>query len=85
MEKPIVDFPGDLDSGAVVGEKHRLFDMSGNVLEWCWDKMSLSSSYRVIRGGSWRTTSDHCEVSYRSNGTPGYRNTYLGFRCVFPF
>ena len=70
-----------------------LYDMSGNVWEWCWEwyKESLTStgvtgptsgSYRIRRGGSWYSKADNCSVSYRSCGNPDDRYNELGFRVV---
>ena len=70
-----------------------LYDMSGNVWEWCWDRNgSISSStaadgassgsYRVCRGGSWRSIANVASVSYRSSDGPNYRGRSLGFRVV---
>ena len=70
-----------------------LYDMSGNVWEWCWDRYgSISSSsasdgatlesYRVYRGGSWGLYSDLCAVSYRGNYCSSLRHNNLGFRVV---
>ncbi|MBP5463899.1 MAG: SUMF1/EgtB/PvdO family nonheme iron enzyme, partial [Treponema sp.] len=57
-----------------------IYDMSGNVWEWCWDLDS--SSYRVFRGGSWDNSDSDCEVSSRSYTNPDYRGRYYGFRVV---
>ena len=72
-----------------------LYDMSGNVWEWCWDWYgsinestatdgASSGIVRVLRGGSWYGSD--CEVAGRTNrnGVPYYRNRYYGLRVVRP-
>ncbi len=65
-----------------------IFDMSGNVWEWCSDNYSSSysqprnSSSRVHRGGSWFHPATYCRVAYRSYNTPGYRGNNLGLRLA---
>jgi formylglycine-generating enzyme required for sulfatase activity len=76
-----------------------LYDMSGNVLEWCEDDWHDNyenapedgsawvdvprGSYRVIRGGSWLHIAGRCRVACCHISRPGYRINYLGFRAVF--
>ena len=65
-----------------------LYDMSGNVWEWCWNQPSSGSSERVFRGGGYSNRvyrggsyyDDHCAVSYNNSYNPHYRYDYLGFR-----
>ena len=71
-----------------------LYDMSGNVWEWCWDwsKGSISTStpsagaasgsYRVGRGASWNGLASGCTVSYRNDYNPNNRSYVSGFRVV---
>ena len=72
-----------------------IYDMSGNVLEWCKDwygdysakaqtnpKGATTSSYRVCRGGSWLTPASYCRVARRYDSDPTDRGVSCGFRVV---
>ncbi|MBR4172171.1 MAG: SUMF1/EgtB/PvdO family nonheme iron enzyme [Kiritimatiellae bacterium] len=70
-----------------------LYDMHGNVLEWCLDwngvlaygtdpKGPSSGTARHIRGGGWDTGAPDCTSSHRSDGTPRYGST-RGFRLCW--
>lgn len=78
-----------------VGEKTPnelgIYDMSGNLKEWCHDKIDNSQiktlrwtpgTSCIIRGGSWLSGAGECGVSVRSYASPDIRDVGLGFRLA---
>lgn len=59
-----------------------LFDISGNVAEWCSDPYPGPDGYRVVRGGDWLSAGRVLRCSYRSYGDPSGATVLVGFRCV---
>ena len=73
-----------------------LFDMHGNVFEWCsdwWQEPTsrgpqidpqgpATGSNRVIRGGSWNTSARGCRSAYRGGTDPKSPSSFIGFRIV---
>jgi formylglycine-generating enzyme required for sulfatase activity len=61
-----------------------LFDLGGNVWEYCEDYYDASQQFRVVRGGSWGTTGpgDYLLSSSRGRGRLGERGSFGGFRVV---
>lgn len=69
--------------GSYAANRLGIYDLGGNVWEWCQDTYSPTSTSRVLRGASW--CSLHWSVlasSYRDLSAPDYRSGDCGFRCV---
>jgi hypothetical protein len=59
-----------------------LFDMTGNVWQWCDDTYNSRGKYHVARGGSWVDAKpSDLASSYRNPVAPGTRSLIRGFRC----
>ena len=74
-----------------------LYDMHGNVYEWCWDwggsygssplsdpEGPIGGSNRVMRGGSWANLASELRSAHRVNYDPSGRTKFIGFRVVRP-
>lgn len=72
----------------VVGTKEPnawgLYDMLGNVWEWCWDLYDeqVYGSYRIFRGGSWAEEARGCGATCRRRSHPTFSVDDLGFRLA---
>jgi len=67
--------------GTKLANELGIYDMSGNVWEWCWD--ATDNSYTRIRGGSWNSYADIGTLSIRDfNDYPSLRSLYNGFRLA---
>ena len=81
------------DVGTKAPNSLGLYDMSGNVAEWCWDYMGdlplqpqtnprgpNIGAMHVKRGGSWLDDPEQCTVFFRSGSAPTGKSSSLGFR-----
>ena len=62
--------------------KFGLYDMHGNVWEWCSDWYDNNKTSIVLRGGSWRDYLVVCHTLYRHEGLPSRKDDNVGFRLV---
>jgi formylglycine-generating enzyme len=75
----------------------KLYDMVGNASEWCSDWSSPSyyrqspekdpkgpetGTFRIVRGGSWKSPARFMHISFRGNRPPQERGLTTGCRCV---
>ena len=81
--------------GTKQANKYGIYDMSGNVWEWCWDWYSSSTPSggqsdpagaagvsRVFRGGGWSNGAEYCVVGSRNDLNPDFSTVILGLRLA---
>jgi formylglycine-generating enzyme required for sulfatase activity len=93
--EPILDFLKPV--GSYEPNKFGLYDVIGNVAEWCFDGYKadfykespakdpiciVEGSAKVVRGSGWMSTENYCGITFRKNQPGAYKSSSLGFRVV---
>lgn len=78
-------FLGTAPVSAFAPNGYGLYNVSGNVWEWCSDSWSHTAATKVIRGGSFMCHDSYCNryrLSARTANTPDSSASHMGFRCA---
>jgi sulfatase modifying factor 1 len=88
-------YPYTSPVGSFAANGYGLYDMAGNVRQWCWDCYGTydtgtptdprgvsSGTGRVLRGGSWDHYADYCRVANRYVSSPSNSDDSFGFRVA---
>lgn len=81
--------------GIKLPNSYGLYDMCGNITEWCWDWYSdytadaqtnptgaATGTLRIAKGGAWYSAIELCRIYYRYSYAPGTKDKYVGFRVA---
>jgi formylglycine-generating enzyme len=76
-------WPGTLPVGSFAANGHGLYDVAGNVAEWCFDwHPDWVNQFRMMRGGAWSHSARECRLGDLSDWFPEGADYFHGFRTV---
>ncbi|WOD39079.1 SUMF1/EgtB/PvdO family nonheme iron enzyme [Nodosilinea sp. E11] len=83
-QEPVGQFRGGTTAVGSFGKANDfgLYDMHGNVLEWCAATEPDQTPWRAVRGGAWQSPPEHCRSAYRAGFKADTRSNQIGFRIV---